>query len=167
MEILVGLMRRGAQILALGAAVLAVGCGTERVTVGGTARAPVTSEADLPATAPLNTGGVRGELTEAVTGAGMKSLSDSGADHGECAVGVLVGPARGSTKLDVAQLVGRLESAGWAEGGRSQDASLPQVRLTKNGWTLRVRDYSALGEGPSGPGAMLMLAATQDTCARS
>lgn len=161
-----GLMR-SAPTLALVVAALATGCGTERVTADDVAHAPASVEATVPARDPADTGGVRDELMEAVTGTGMNPLSDSSADHGKCATGVLAGPARDAEELDVAGLVGRLESAGWAEDGWSEDASLTRVLLTKNGWTLRVRDYSALGEGPGGPGALLMLAATKDACTQS
>ncbi|MFG2962184.1 hypothetical protein ACGFZS_02770 [Streptomyces sp. NPDC048288] len=94
-------------------------------------------------TAPASSGD---STTKTAAHAGGLSLLDEPTrDEQGCVVGYLLQPLSQSGPDPVDATVTSLHDEGWGDEHRAQVKGMRRVALTKEGWTLRVRDYSAQG----------------------
>ncbi|MER6265994.1 hypothetical protein [Streptomyces sp900105755] len=84
-------------------------------------------------------------LKTAVRAGGLSLLDEPTRDEQGCVVGYLLQPLSQSGPDPVDATVTSLHDEGWGDERRARVKGMRRVTLTKEGWTLRVRDYSAQG----------------------
>ncbi|MEV7385915.1 hypothetical protein [Streptomyces sp. NPDC091215] len=82
-------------------------------------------------------------LKTAVRAGGLSLLDEPTRDEQGCVVGYLLQPLSQTGPDPVDATVTSLHDEGWGDERRARVKGMRRVTLTKEGWTLRVRDYSA------------------------
>jgi hypothetical protein len=90
----------------------------------------------------------------------MSVVEEPNRDDDGCVVGVMLRLPSGAGADPVNSAVRGLRDDGWAEGRRGEVKGMRRVTLTRAGWTLRLRDYSA----PPSTHGFVTLLATRDSC---
>ena len=122
---------------------LLVGCGTAPASSGESASTGTskTKAADPAAKAH----DVEQNLKTAARAGGLSLLDEPTRDERGCVVGYLLQPLSQNGPDPVDATVTSLHDDGWGDERHAQVKGMRRVTLTKEGWTLRVRDYSAQG----------------------
>ncbi|MEV5850294.1 hypothetical protein AB0M32_50905 [Streptomyces sp. NPDC051985] len=114
---------------------LLAGCGTAPASSG----TSTTKTAEPAAKAPDI-----GQNLKIAVRTGDPSLLDEPTRDGQgCVVGYLPQPLSQTGPDPVDATVTSLRDEGWGDGRRTRVKGIQRVTLTKEGWTLRVRDYAA------------------------
>ncbi|MFE4749851.1 hypothetical protein ACFRIB_06090 [Streptomyces mirabilis] len=134
------LVRAAAVASATGALLsLLAGCGTTPASSGGSTATSTTDVADPAAKAH----DIEQDLKAAARAGGLSLLDEPTRDEQGCVVGYLLQPLSQNGPDPVDATVTSLHDNGWGGERRSQAKGMRRVTLTKEDWTLRVRDYSA------------------------
>ncbi|MFF1305782.1 hypothetical protein [Streptomyces sp. NPDC058307] len=118
---------------------LLAGCGTTPVSSGeSTSKAASTTA--IPAAKARD---IEQELTAAFRSGGLSLLDEPTKDEQGCVIGYLLQPLSQHGPDPVDATVASLRGDGWGGERRTLLKGMRRVTLVKDGWTLRVRDYSA------------------------
>ncbi|MFF6805926.1 hypothetical protein [Streptomyces sp. NPDC012616] len=83
------------------------------------------------------------DLAAAFRSGGLSLLDEPTKDEQGCVIGYLLQPLSQHGPDSVDTTVASLHDDGWGGERRTLLKGMRRVTLTKDGWTLRVRDYSA------------------------
>ncbi|MEW2304441.1 hypothetical protein AB0958_31540 [Streptomyces sp. NPDC006655] len=120
---------------------LLVGCGTTPASPGAsTSLGTSTTEAAGRTSTAID---IEQNLKTAVHAGGLSLLDEPTRDERGCVVGYLLQQLAQNGPDPVAAAVTSLQDDGWGGERRTQVKGMRRITLTKDGWTLRVRDYSA------------------------
>jgi hypothetical protein len=118
---------------------LLAGCGTTPASAGGSTATSTAEVADPAAKAD----DIEQDLKAAARAGGLSLLDEPNRDTRGCVVGYMLQPLSQDGPDPVDATVTSLHDDGWGGERRTQVKGMRRVTLTKEGWTLRVRDYSA------------------------
>ncbi|MET9083529.1 hypothetical protein ABZX77_16820 [Streptomyces sp. NPDC004237] len=120
---------------------LLAGCGTAPASSGDSTSMDTSTTRTADPAAKAHD--IEQNLKTAAHAGGLSLLDEPTRDEQGCVVGYLLQPFSQSGPDPVDATVTSLHDEGWGDEHRAQVKGMRRVPLTKEGWTLHVRDYSA------------------------